>query len=44
LAGAYLTSYHTHYQVLLPAKIGTAINASPFSTKLLTFVRLAGLE
>lgn len=30
--------------VLLPARMGTSINASPFSTKLLTFVRMAGLE
>ncbi|GBF95974.1 hypothetical protein Rsub_08097 [Raphidocelis subcapitata] len=30
--------------VLLPAKIGTAVNASPFSTKLLAFVRISGVE
>jgi hypothetical protein len=29
---------------LIPAKIGDTINPSPFSTKLLAFVRFAGLE
>lgn len=30
--------------VLFPGKIGTAINPSPFSTKLLAFVRMGGVE
>lgn len=29
---------------IMPGRIGTAINPSPFSTKLLTFLRLAGIE
>lgn len=29
---------------LLPAAMGTSVNASPFSAKLLAFVRMAGLE
>jgi hypothetical protein len=29
---------------LLPIRIGTAINASPFSIKLLAFLRMAGVE
>jgi hypothetical protein len=29
---------------LLPVRIGAAINASPFSAKLLAFLRMAGVE